>query len=57
MPSRPASLLCVGEDLELSELRCAVLSRAGYHAVSAVVPGCRTFLQTEQFDLVMSQHS
>ena len=48
-----ARLLCVGEEPELLELRCAVLSRAGYHAKYATVPELETILRTEDFDLVI----
>jgi CheY-like chemotaxis protein len=48
-----ARLLCVGEDTQSLEFRCAVLQRAGYHATPASVPEAETFLQTEHFDLVI----
>ena len=46
-------LLCVGEELELLELRCAVLRRDGYDAMSTTVPESETILRTEYFDLVI----
>jgi hypothetical protein len=48
-----ARLLCVGEDTQSLEFRCAVLQRAGYHATPASVPEAETFLRTEHFDLVI----
>jgi hypothetical protein len=53
MPARPASLLCVGKEPELLELRCAVLSRSGYDSVFAILPDAPTILRTEEFDLII----
>jgi DNA-binding response OmpR family regulator len=53
MPSRPARLLCVGEESDLLRTRCAVLSVSGYDAQSATLPEAETLLQTEQYDLVI----
>ena len=53
MTSLPVRLLCVGQESELLELRCAVLRRGGYHATSATVPESETILRTEHIDLVI----
>lgn len=53
MPSRPARLLCVGNELDHLRTRCAVLSHSGYDAQSATVPEAETLLSTEQFDLII----
>jgi hypothetical protein len=53
MPSRPPRLLCVGNEVDHLETRCAVLIRSGYHAEAAVLPGAETILLTEEFDLVI----
>jgi hypothetical protein len=53
MPSRPARLLCVGLDLNLLQIRCAVLKSAGYDAELATVAEAEILLRTEKFDLVI----
>jgi DNA-binding response OmpR family regulator len=53
MTSRPARLLCVGEDLKLLQTRCAVLERSGYHAQSAVLPEAEDLLRSQEFDLLI----
>jgi hypothetical protein len=53
MPSRPARLLCVGEDFDLLRTRCAVLSQSGYEAKSATVPEAELLLRAEKFDLII----
>ena len=53
MPSRPARLLCVGKELDLLQIRCAVLESAGYDAKSATVAEAMKLLRTEEFDLII----
>jgi hypothetical protein len=53
MPSRPARLLCIGNELDHLETRCAVLSRSGYIAESAALQKAEALLRTEKFDLVI----
>jgi CheY-like chemotaxis protein len=50
MPSR---LLCVGNELDHLESRCAVLGSAGYIAKSATVAEAVKLLRTEEFDLII----
>ena len=49
----PARLLCVGNEMDHLETRCAVLMHSGYHAEAAVVPEAQTILRTKEFDLVI----
>ena len=51
MPSGTARLLCVGRELNLLDIRCAVLGRSGYDAKSATVAEAEILLRTEEFDL------
>jgi hypothetical protein len=51
MPSATARLLCVGK--ESLELRCAVLTSAGYEAKSATIAEAEVLLRTEKFDLII----
>jgi CheY-like chemotaxis protein len=53
MPSCPARLLCVGNELDHLQSRCAVLESAGYDAKSATVSEAEILLGTEEFDLVI----
>jgi DNA-binding response OmpR family regulator len=53
MQSRPARLLCVGEEPDFLRTRCAVLSHSGYDAKSATVAEAEILLRTEEFDLVI----
>jgi hypothetical protein len=53
MQSRPARLLCVGNDVANLRTRCEVLTRSGYIAESAALPDAKRLLQTEAFDLVI----
>jgi hypothetical protein len=46
-------LLCVGNEVDHLETRCAVLIRAGYDAEAAVLPEAETILRTREFDLVI----
>ena len=46
-------LLCVGEESNLLELRCAVLRQAGYQATPAMVSEATGMLHTHRFDLVV----
>jgi hypothetical protein len=53
MTSRPARLLCVGEDLKLLQTRCAVLEHSGYRAQSAMLPEVEDLLRSQEFDLLI----
>jgi hypothetical protein len=53
MPSRAARLLCVGNEVDHLETRCAVLIRSGYNAEAAVLPEAEIILRTKEFDLVI----
>lgn len=53
MPSRPERLLCVGNELDHLESRCAVLATAGYDAKSTTVAEAEVPLSTKRFDLVI----
>ena len=53
MPARPARLLCVGNELDHLQRRCAVLGANGYDAKSATVAEAEIPLRTEEFDLVV----
>jgi hypothetical protein len=53
MTSRPARLLCVGEDLKLLQTRCAVLERNGYRGQSAMLPEVEDLLRSQEFDLLI----
>jgi hypothetical protein len=53
MPSRPARLLCVGNEQDPLMSRCAVLGSAGYKAESASLPEALKLLRTEDFDLII----
>jgi DNA-binding response OmpR family regulator len=46
-------LLCVGNELDHLESRCAVLNHSGYDAKSATVAEAMKLLRTEEFDLVI----
>jgi CheY-like chemotaxis protein len=50
MPSR---LLCVGNELDHLESRCAVLNHSGYDAKSATVAEAVKLLRTEEFNLII----
>jgi hypothetical protein len=49
----PARLLCIGDDVNHLDIRCAVLSRSGYDAQPATLSEAEIFLRTERFDLVV----
>jgi hypothetical protein len=51
--SRPARLLCVGNEQDPLMTRCAVLGSVGYIAKSSVMRNAETLLQTGEFDLVI----
>jgi hypothetical protein len=53
MPARPARLLCVGKEVNLLQIRCAVLKSDGYDAESTTLAEAEILLRTEQFDLVI----
>jgi DNA-binding response OmpR family regulator len=53
MQPRPARLLCVGNEMDHLETRCAVLIRSGYDAEAAFLPEAETILRTKEFDLVI----
>src|SRR5216684_8760998 len=53
MVSRPARILCVGNDSDLLLTRCAVLSKAGYESRSATVSEAEILLRMERYDLVI----
>jgi hypothetical protein len=53
MPTRPARLLCVGEEPELMQTRCVVLSQSGHNARSATLEEAEILLKTSKFDLVI----
>jgi hypothetical protein len=53
MPSQPARLLCVGEELDSLQIRCAVLETVGYDAKSATLAEAEKLLRTEEFDLII----
>jgi hypothetical protein len=53
MPSRPARLLCVGNQLDHLQSRCAVLESAGYDTKAATVAEAEILLGIEEFDLVI----
>jgi hypothetical protein len=53
MSSRPARLLCVGNELDHLQSRCAVLESAGCDGKSATVREAEILLLTEEFDLVI----
>jgi DNA-binding response OmpR family regulator len=53
MPTRPARLLCVGEEPELLQTRCVVLSQSGHNAQSATLEEAEILLKTSKFDLVI----
>jgi hypothetical protein len=53
MQSRHARLLCVGNELDHLQSRCAVLESAGYDAKSITVREAEILLGTEVFDLVI----
>jgi CheY-like chemotaxis protein len=49
----PFRLLCVGNELDHLESRCAVLGSAGYDVKSATVAEAVKLLPTEEFDLII----
>lgn len=53
MSSQPARLLCVGKELDLLQLRCAVLATSGYNAQSATLSKAEMLVRTEVFDLII----
>jgi DNA-binding response OmpR family regulator len=53
MRSRPARLLCVGNEPELLQTRCAVLIQSGYDAQWASLAEGETLLRTKEFDLMI----
>jgi DNA-binding response OmpR family regulator len=53
MPAFHARLLCVGRELNLLEIRCAVLACSGYESQSATVSEAEILLRSDQFDLVI----
>jgi hypothetical protein len=53
MPSQPARLLCVGNEVNLLQIRCAVLKSDGYDAESVTVEEAEILLRTEEFDLII----
>jgi hypothetical protein len=54
MLSRPARLLCVGNEQDPLMSRCAVLGSAGYKAELASLPKALKLLRTGEFDLILS---
>jgi CheY-like chemotaxis protein len=50
---RKTRILCVGNEPDLLQLRCAVLGKAGYDSTTATIPEAEILLLTEQFDLVV----
>ena len=53
MSSRPARLLCVGNEPKLLQTRCAVLESAGYDAQAVTLEEAKSLLRTSEFDLVI----
>jgi hypothetical protein len=53
MSTRPAKLLCAGEDSALLETRFAVLKSRGYEAKAATVEEAGILLRTEFFEIVI----
>ena len=49
----PARLLCVGEELELLQTRCAVLNHSGYDTLAATLTEAESLLRDSKFDLVI----
>ena len=53
MSYRPTRLLCVGNEADLLQTRCAVLRHAGYYAQAASLTDAEILLSTEKYDLVI----
>jgi DNA-binding response OmpR family regulator len=50
---RKTRILCIGNEQDLLQLRCAVLEKAGYDSRTATIPEAEILLLTEQLDLVI----
>jgi hypothetical protein len=53
MSYRPTRLLCVGNEADLLQSRCAVLRHAGYDARVATLEDAEILLRTEKYDLAI----
>jgi len=53
MPTEDVRILCVGNELDLLEVRCAVLEQAGYKARPATTAQAGSVLACERFHLVI----
>jgi len=53
MTEKRPQILCVGNDPDLLELRCAILTQAGYACQTAWLEEAETSLNSGKFDLVI----
>lgn len=53
MPADGVQILCVGNELTLIQVRCAVLEQAGYKASTATPAEVKLWLGRQRFDLVI----
>jgi DNA-binding response OmpR family regulator len=53
MTEKHTQILCVGNELDLLELRCSILEQAGYACDAARLNEADTLLKSGRFDLVI----
>jgi hypothetical protein len=53
MSYRPTRLLCVGNEADLLQTRCAVLKHSGYDAQAASLTDAEILLRTGKYELVI----